>query len=132
MFMEENNSVIYPIIEVNDEKRTISVKFPKMVISTNVDGLKKEFANFVHREEWKSIHFENLFLDFGDSRMVDSLGLNFVLEILRWGNMNKAKISSVVSNGTVYLVFLNVRLDKQMQINYTGKPIRTHTIPPSM
>jgi len=55
-------------------------------------------------------------LNLSSAKMIDSLGLNLILSIVKKVKLNQASIKILIANSTVYRTFLATRMDKIAEI----------------
>jgi anti-anti-sigma regulatory factor len=57
-------------------------------------------------------------LDISSATIVDSLGLNLVLSVLKWANSSNAEARIIVGMRSVYEMLLAIGLEKHAQLIY--------------
>ena len=110
-----------PYGKLTEKEGRITLNQPAKVCSTNVEALREELFHFIRSEAVKMAELQVCHFDFSQTRMVDSLGLNLIFELLQWAKNRGLSVSAEVTHRPVYLVFLNVRLDKQMEIKFAPR-----------
>lgn len=105
--------------------QTLKITFPPRVISTNVDQLRAELDDYLSSATAKIEKWDKLELDFGKTDFVDSLGLNFVFDIVKLAEGKNANIVAWVTSRSVRLIFFTVRLDRRMDIRLMEIPPQT-------
>lgn len=111
------------VFTLDEKMKQLTVTFPETVISTHFDDLRQQFATF-RAENEHEIKFTHATLDFNTTTMVDSMGLNLVADAVRWLKQKNVTVTAKVGHGSVRLVFMSVRFDRQMEIVYTGAPLQ--------
>ncbi len=102
---------------VSDEHAaSLRVAFPPRVLSTNVERLRAEMEEFLQSVDAKTHKWQHLELDFKKTEFVDSIGLNFIFELVKTAEVDGIDIVAWVVSRAVRLTFYTVRLDKRMDI----------------
>ncbi len=94
----------------------ISLIFEEDVLSTNVDRLKDQIDKIMELPVVKSANLQKLVLDMKLVKMVDSMGLNLLVNLVK-SEKNKGRIvSALVTSLHLHRTLLFTRMDKQMEI----------------
>jgi len=86
------------------------------VISTNVDELQKKVTEVLQGTSVSQGGWNQFVLNLTSARMIDSLGLNLILSIVKKMKINEANIKILIANSTVHRTFLATRMDKIAEI----------------
>ncbi|MFO1487521.1 MAG: STAS domain-containing protein [Verrucomicrobiota bacterium] len=109
-----NTSLLNP--RLNLETGSLSIAIPGDILSTNADSLREDLFGVLESEPMQSAGWKTLELDLTQARMIDSVGLNLIVSVVR---MVKARQGAVVANvrsSNIYRTFTFTRLDKQMTV----------------
>ncbi len=102
--------------ELNSTKRILNVTLPGDVLSTNIEALRKQIFDLLASEPVNKDSWETLEIDLTAAKMVDSMGLNFLVALLKHVQERKGKMAIKVSSTHIHRTLLFTRLDKQMDI----------------
>lgn len=86
------------------------------VVSTNVDAVSQRMLAIIEDPNIWGADWDVLQLDLSESRMVDSVGLNWLVKLIKRVKARPAKLKVYVKNSNVYRTFLYTRMDKQMEL----------------
>jgi len=91
----------------------ITVALAGDLLSTNADQFRAELGPLLDASppEWKTFR-----LDLARAKMVDSVGLNFIITILKTVQKHGAKMQIVYANRNVHRTLLFTRLDKHVEL----------------
>lgn len=106
----------------DDHAASLKVAFPPRVLSTNVERLRTEMEEFLRSVDAKINKWKHLELDFKKTEFIDSIGLNFVFELVKTAEADGVDIVAWVVSRSVRLTFYTVRLDKRMDIRLVEAP----------
>ncbi|MDD2706884.1 MAG: STAS domain-containing protein [Verrucomicrobiae bacterium] len=98
------------------EAKTLCVTVPDNVVSTNVDQLRQELFGLFDLEELKETGWKVLSLDLSAARMVDSVGLNLIVTLVKEVQKRGGKMTVTIASGNVHRAFLFTRLDRQVEL----------------
>lgn len=101
---------------LDDETRTLLVKVRGDLLSTNADERACSIGDILRNED-KS-RWDNFVLDLRSANMVDSVGLNVIVGIIKEVRKVKAPITVSISSPAVNRLFLFSRLDTVVNIDY--------------
>ena len=89
--------------------------------STTAGPLRQEISGLLDNPSGKAVPWKILRLDLSTAKMVDSVGLNFIVTVLKSVQTNGAKLEIVYGNPNVHRTFLFTRLDKHATL-ISGTP----------
>ncbi|MES2310005.1 MAG: hypothetical protein V4507_14215 [Verrucomicrobiota bacterium] len=98
------------------EAKTISLVFED-IKSTNVESLMAELSVFMIHPQFKESQIERFEFDFLKTKMIDSSGLNFVLNMIK-ELKNKYTLSAKIGSPLVMKLFHQVKLDQLMECSF--------------
>lgn len=107
-------------IQPNYDKRRaqLTLEFGDDLKSSNFEMLKEQIATLLDdSEQWDS-EWDTLHLDLSKATLVDSIGLNLLVSIIRRVRERPAEVKATVANSTVYQTLLATRMDKVMELSY--------------
>lgn len=91
--------------------------FEEDILSTNVDRLKEQIDKIMELPTIKIGTIQKVHLDMRVVKMVDSMGLNLLVNLIK-AEKNKARtILATVQSLHLHKTLLFTRMDKQMEIN---------------
>ena len=96
----------------------LTLYFPTDVVSTNVDGLKREIDELMQSDKCQEADWSNLKLELSDAKMVDSAGLNFVVTLVKQAKAREGTVEAVISSEHIRRTLMFTRLDKQMKVTF--------------
>jgi anti-anti-sigma factor len=96
--------------------RSLTLVFEGDVVSTNAGVLRQEaFAilesEVISRADWQTLH-----LDLRAANMIDSMGLNLLVSIIKFAKNRGSKVTGRVANTNVQRTIMFTRLDTQMEL----------------
>lgn len=96
--------------------RALTLVIPGDIVSTNAATLRQEaFAilesEVISRADWQTLH-----IDLRAANMVDSMGLNLLVSIIKFAKNRGAKVTGQVVNANVQRALCFTRLDTQMEL----------------
>ena len=94
----------------------LSVTIPGDILSTNADTLHEEIFALLESAPVKAGQWNTLKLDLTGARMVDSVGLNLIVSIIRAVKSRPAKMEATLSSANIHRTFQFTCLDKQMTL----------------
>ena len=94
----------------------LHVTIPGDILSTNADGLRAELFGLLDSPDVKQAGLKTLKLDLSAAQMIDSMGLNLLVALIRSVKLRTAEIQATITSLNVQQTFLFTRLDKQMEI----------------
>jgi len=97
-------------------EKTLSVTVPGDVLSTNADALREDLFGLLDSPPVKHGDWDTLKLDLTAAQMVDSVGLNLIVAIVRNVKNRNGRIVTTLKSPNIHRTFLFTRLDKQMEL----------------
>lgn len=103
---------------INSQTSTLQLQIPGDITSTTAPPLRDELFGLLEHDlasnnkAWHTLH-----LDLASAKMVDSVGLNLLVSIIRLIKEHGRKISCTVASQHVHRTMMFTRLDSMMQIN---------------
>lgn len=94
----------------------ITLVFEEDILSTNVDRLKDQVDKLLELPQIKSATISKLVLDMKLVKMVDSMGLNFLVNLVKSQKNLGRSIDALVMSLHLHRTLLFTRMDKQMEI----------------
>ncbi len=96
--------------------RSLTLVIPGDIVSTNAAALRQEaFAilesDIVSKADWQTLH-----IDLRAANMVDSMGLNLLVSIIKFAKNRGSKVTGQVLNPNVQRALCFTRLDTQMEL----------------
>jgi anti-anti-sigma factor len=101
---------------VEPAEKELQVTFPGDLLSTNVETLRAEIMKLLDSPPASSPSWDNLSLDLRAARMVDSMGLNLLVTIVKAVRRRGGKVSAKITSPNIQRTFLFTRLDKQLDM----------------
>lgn len=86
------------------------------VTSTTTAALHRDVLEILSHEQTRALEIRRVELDLNAARMVDSLGLNLIITILKWAKNRDARLGIQVARRGVYATLLAVGLDRQADV----------------
>ena len=102
--------------QLDPREKLLTLTIPGDILSTNADGLREEIFGVLESPAIKNAEWNTLKLDLKAAQMVDSVGLNLIVALIRAVQQRQVKIQTVISSSNIQRTFLFTRLDKQMEI----------------
>ncbi len=87
------------------------------ILSTNVGKLKEEIERVMALPEVASCGYTRCHFDLRNTKMIDSMGLNLLVTIVRNEKAHGHKITAEVSSPHLHRTLVFTRMDKQMEID---------------
>lgn len=97
-------------------EKTLRIEVPGDVLSTNADTLREEIFGLLDSTTVKQAAWDTLKLDLTAAQMVDSVGLNLIVAIIRAVKTRNGKVVTTIKSPNIHRTFLFTRLDKQMEL----------------
>ena len=101
-------------LELNEESMTFRVNGD--LISTTAEGLRNEVNELLKVNNDAPRKWNLFILDLTSAKMVDSVGLNLVVSMLKRVRMRGARMQVTYSSPNIMRTFTFTRLDKQIQM----------------
>lgn len=101
---------------LNDSQGVLHVSLPGDVLSTNVDSLSKSFTEMLNSSAVSAGRWTRMVLDLSQAKMVDSMGLNLIVSLVRQVKNRGARLEVRISNANIHRTFLFTRIDQQVDL----------------
>jgi len=101
---------------LNTDSQTLTLVFTGDVLSTNVGTLRQEIFTLLESQEVKRIPWQTLDLDLTASRLIDSMGLNLLVSVIKLARNRSAKVVGRIASPNVQRALLFTRLNTQMEL----------------
>ena len=101
-------------------RRTLTVTIRGDLVSTTADLLRPEITRLLEAPPEASGDWRCFQLDLGGATMVDSVGLNFIITILKTVQKRGAKMQILYTNQNVHRIFLFTRMEKHVELVRTA------------
>ena len=98
------------------DKNSITLRVPGDLISTNAEALRKEAAGLLETPDGAPRKSATFILDLRAARLVDSVGLNLVVGLLKRVQKLGARMQITYSNPNVLRTFTFTRLDQHVEM----------------
>ena len=95
---------------------THNVAWSGDLISTNAAALREQLRNVLEPAAGSSFEWHLIRLELNSARMVDSVGLNLVVSLLRAVQKADRKMQVTYTNPNVLRTFQFTRLDQQIEL----------------
>lgn len=95
----------------------VSVTLPGDILSTNADTLRDELFGLLETPPVKAGGWHTLKLDLTAAQMVDSVGLNLIVSLVRAVKARHGAVAATVSSSNILRTFKFTRLDKQITVS---------------
>ena len=94
-------------------RQTLRVTIPGDLLSTSLVDIRAELMELIlpTTDSWSELE-----MDLTASKMIDSMGLNLMVSVIRIVGGRGGKVSALVRNQVVYRLFLFTRLDKHLRL----------------
>ena len=100
-----------------DEKlRVFTVELPGDLVSTNADNVRAQLGELLEGGGAKKMPWDTLRLELPRAQMVDSVGLNLVVSLLRAVQHRQGKMQVAYASPNILRTFQFTRLDKQIEM----------------
>jgi len=96
------------------ETETLTLKYEQDILSTNVESLRQKSLHAL--EDYPLSGVKYLQLDFGDIKLIDSAGLNYVVFLMKHAKEEGAIVRARVVNTNLKRTFQFTRLNQHMEI----------------
>ena len=105
--------------ELDEEQRTLSIRVRGDILSTNAEACLSSASDILRKERAKE--WEKVSLDLNSARMVDSVGLNAIIGLVKNLQAQNKPVTVYISSAAVHRVFLFSRLDTIVNIVFKAK-----------
>ncbi len=88
--------------------------------STTIAEIRRDLGGILKSEYVFLLKITSVELDISSAGIVDSLGLNLVLSVLKWAGTCNAEVCIFVGTRSVYETLMAIGLDKHAKLIYRG------------
>lgn len=96
--------------------KTLTLVFAGDILSTNADTLRQEAVGIIESPTVKGADWHTLSLDMRSAKMVDSVGLNLIVSLIKLAKTRNAKVVGHIANPSVQRALTFTRLNTQMDL----------------
>lgn len=101
---------------LDSHTKTLTLVVPGDIISTNAAALRNEIFGILESEIISRASWETLQLDLRAANMIDSMGLNLLVSIIKLARTRESKIVGLIANQNVQRALCFTRLNTQMEL----------------
>ena len=101
---------------IDSNSKTLTLQFPGDVLSTNAEVLRQEAVATLESPAMKASDWQTLKLDLSSAKMIDSVGLNLIVSLIKTAKSRSAKVVGLISNPSVQRALVFTRLNTQMDL----------------
>jgi len=105
---------------LDPQNKVLTLTAPGDLVSTTVNRQHPEINQLLDPPPGAATQWSLLRLDLSAAKMVDSVGLNFIVSILKGAQKQGAKMQILYSNPNVHRTFLFTRLDRHAELIKAG------------
>ena len=98
------------------QSKTLTLVVPGDVISTNADSIRKEAFGILESEVIARADWQTLQLDLRAANMIDSMGLNLLVSIIKLARTRNSRVVGLITNPNVQRALCFTRLNTQMEL----------------
>ncbi len=99
--------------------------------STTVPELQRDVFALLAHDRLRELEARAVVLDLRSAAMVDSLGLNLIIAILRWARERNLSLAIELARRGVYMTMLAVGLERQTELRFVDSPAGDRSGPAS-
>ncbi|HXG46740.1 MAG TPA: STAS domain-containing protein [Methylomirabilota bacterium] len=96
--------------------KTLTLTVPGDILSTNADQLRQEIQRLLESEAVHLAAWDVLKLDLKGAAMIDSVGLNLLVSLIKTARARNARTVAVISSSNIQRSLVFTRLDTQMEV----------------
>jgi anti-anti-sigma factor len=101
---------------LNPAEPVLTFRVSGDLISTSVEGLRKDAASFLDAADGPPPAWNILHLDLTAAKMVDSVGLNLVVALLKRAQKHGRRMRVTCGSANVVRTFAFTRLDQHVEL----------------
>lgn len=101
---------------LDNHTQTLSLVIPGDISSTNADALRTEIFTILESEIISRANWDTLQLDLRAANMIDSMGLNLLVSIIKFARIRESKIVGLIASQNVQRTLCFTRLNTQMEL----------------
>lgn len=102
------------LLDISNKKLLLT--FPGDIVSTNAGALREQVFGILESETVQRTDWTTLDLDLRGAKMVDSMGLNLLVSIIKFARNRGSKVIGRVENTNVQRALCFTRLNTQMEL----------------
>ena len=102
--------------QLDTRTKTLNVSITGDILSTNAKALREELFQLLETPSLKNGDWLTLKLDLTSTNMIDSVGLNLLVTLVRAMKAGNRKIQAVVASPNIQRAFQFTRLDQQIEV----------------
>jgi anti-anti-sigma factor len=109
--------------QLDQEDKTLRIDIGGDLLSTNFSQVSRELQAILDGEAGKSPGWSTLFLDLTAAKLVDSMGLNILVGLVKrvGAPPRNGRVKTRISSPTIHRTLLFTRLEKYMEVEMVGK-----------
>ena len=108
---------------LDNHTQTLSLVIPGDISSTNADALRTEIFTILESEIISRANWDTLQLDLRAANMIDSMGLNLLVSIIKFARIRESKIVGLIASQNVQRALCFTRLNTQMELITAYPPL---------
>ena len=101
---------------LDSQTKTLNLIVPGDIISTNAAALRTQIFAILESDVIARANWETLQLDLRATNMIDSMGLNLLVSIIKLARTRQSKITALIANQNVQRALCFTRLNTQMEL----------------
>jgi anti-anti-sigma factor len=101
---------------LNSDHKILTVRVPGDILSTNAEALRKEIFTLLESPDGSAQKWHTLKLELVAAKMVDSVGLNLIVTLLKAVQKNGGKMQVLYSSPNIHRTFVFTRLDQHIEL----------------
>ena len=86
--------------------------------STTIKALHAEITSIIKHEDAFSLEIDLVEFDISAANIVDSLGINLVLSMVKWATNNSAEMHVILGSRSVYDTLIAVGIERHAKLVY--------------
>jgi len=94
----------------------LNVIIPGDILSTNASVLREDLLGLLESAPIQTAFWEILKLDLTRAQMVDSVGLNLIVTVVRAVKARNGKVAALIRSANIRRTFAFTRLDQQIHV----------------
>jgi anti-anti-sigma factor len=98
------------------DSKSLTLRVPGDLLSTNAEALRQEANGLLENPDGSPREFDAFKLDLTGAKMVDSVGLNLVVNLLKRAQKRGVKMQIAYSSPNVLRTFIFTRLDQHVNL----------------
>lgn len=102
--------------QTNANERFLTLRVPGDLISTNAEAMRNEAGALLGPSDGSSRQWDIFRIDLSSAQMIDSVGLNLVVTLLKQVQERGGKMQVLYSSPNIFRTFNFTRLNKQVEM----------------